>query len=116
MAVEIVGCFQRIAIQQNDGVQCCACFVVRLDACEVLLNERAAAQRAVAEGGLDLGYGAFVDCKLARRLAGKHRGGESDTDSKLKNENWGIPKSNFPISQFSTFQFTVPVLREPASS
>ena len=76
-AIEIVGGLQRVRVDHHDRVQRGALLVVRVDAREVLLDERAAGQRAVAERGLDLRDGGFFERGTARGLAASVRDGES---------------------------------------
>ncbi len=60
-AIEIVGGLQRVGVGHHDRVQRRALLVVGVDPRQVLLDERAARQRAVAERRLDLRDGGFFD-------------------------------------------------------
>ena len=67
-AIEIVRNPQRVGVRHDDRVQRRAGLVVRIDAREILFDERSAGERSVAERGLDVGDGGFVESKGARRL------------------------------------------------
>ena len=60
-AIEIVGGLQRVGVDEDDGVQRGVLLVVRVDARQILRNERVAGQRARAQRRFNLRDGGFVD-------------------------------------------------------
>ena len=79
-AIEIVRRPERVGIDPDDGVQRGAVLVVRVNPLEVLLDEPAARQRAVAERGLNLLDGGFLESERRRRLRRERGEDESDGD------------------------------------
>ena len=62
-SIEIVGDGMRVGIDHHDRVERRTFPVVRVDAREVAIDERAAGQRPVGEGGVDLRDRGLVDAK-----------------------------------------------------
>ena len=75
-AIEIVRDLQRVVVHLHDGVERGAFLVVRVDALQVLLDERAAGQRAAANRRLDLRDGGFVDAERRGWLRGERDDGQ----------------------------------------
>ena len=75
-AIEIVGDRQRVGVREDDRVERGALLVVGVDAREVLLDERSAGQRAVAERRFDLRNRGLVEGKRTRCLGERDRADE----------------------------------------
>ena len=79
VAVQFVGLFFDIGVNQHDGVDCRTVLVVRFNAFEVLDYQGAAGEPAGLHGGVDLGDGGFLDFEGRRPLAEEGNGGEEQT-------------------------------------
>ena len=75
-AIEIVRDLQRVVVHLHDGIEGGALLVVRVDALQVLVDERAAGQRAAANRRLDLRDGGFVDAERRGWLRGERDDGQ----------------------------------------